>query len=79
MRKKTQLTGRIAVSLAACFFTFANFASVAEASDGEDYITIKVHASDENEGLKYAIDSNDPAAFSTQNEFTIPAGTSHTI
>lgn len=79
MRKKTQLTGRIAVSLAACFFTFANFAGVAEASDGEDYITIKVHASDENEGLKYAIDSNDPAAFSTQNEFTIPAGTSHTI
>lgn len=76
MRKKTQLLCRTAVSFAVCFLAFAG---VAEASDGEDYITIKVNASDENEGLKYAIDSNDPAAFSTQNEFTIPAGTSHTI
>lgn len=76
MNKKTRLWGRIAVTFAICFFIFTN---VAEASGGEDYITIRVQASDENEGLKYAIDSNDEAAFSDRNEFTIPAGTSHTI
>lgn len=76
MKKKTRLWGRIAVTFAISFFIFTN---VAEASGGEDYITIRVQASDENEGLKYAIDSNDEAAFSDRNEFTIPAGTSHTI
>lgn len=43
----------------------------------DEYITISVEASDDNEGITYAIDS--PDNFSTSNTFTIPAGTSHTI
>lgn len=48
------------------------------ASDGE-YITISVDATDDNGNLKYALDTDDPAAFTDSNEFTILAGTSHTI
>ncbi len=49
------------------------------ASDGEEYITIRVQASDENGNLKYALDSDEASAFTSSNEFKIPAGTSHTI
>ncbi|MCM1182805.1 MAG: DUF4366 domain-containing protein [Roseburia sp.] len=49
----------------------------ASGEDEKEYITISVEASDDNEGITYAIDS--PDNFSTQNTFTIPAGTSHTI
>lgn len=49
------------------------------ASDGEEYITISVDAVDDNGSLKYALDTDDPSAFTDSNEFTIPAGTSHTI
>ena len=51
----------------------------ASASDGEDYITISVEAEDDSGNLKYALDSDDPSAFTSANEFTVPAGTSHTI
>lgn len=56
-----------------------SFPVEAFASDGEDYITISVDAVDDNPNLQYAIDSDAPSAFSETNEFTIPAGTSHTI
>lgn len=49
------------------------------ASDGEEYITISVDAVDDNTNLQYAIDTDAPSAFSDSNEFTVPAGTSHTI
>lgn len=49
------------------------------ASDGEEYITITVQASDDNEGITYALDNDDPGSFGPSNMFTIPAGTSHTI
>lgn len=55
------------------------FPSYAWASDGEDFITISVDAVDDNADLQYALDSDDPAAFTKSNEFTVPAGTSHTI
>lgn len=55
------------------------FPSYAYASDGEDYITISVDAVDDNADLRYALDSDDPTAFTRSNEFTVPAGTSHTI
>ena len=29
------------------------------ASDGEEYVTITVHASDDNEGITYALDSDE--------------------
>lgn len=51
----------------------------AYASDGEDYITISVDAVDDNADLRYALDSDDESAFTSSNEFTVPAGTSHTI
>lgn len=51
----------------------------AHASDGEEYITISVDAEDNNGTLLYALDSNDPSAFGTSNEFSVPAGTDHTI
>lgn len=50
------------------------------ASDGEEYITISVQAEDDNgETLLYALDTDDPAAFTTNNEFTVVSGTNHTI
>lgn len=49
------------------------------ASEGEEYITITVQASDDNEGITYALDSDDPGGFGKSNMFTVPAGTSHTI
>lgn len=49
------------------------------ASDGEDYITISIDATDDNSELMYALDSDDPDAFTKSNEFRIMAGTSHTI
>ncbi len=55
------------------------FPSYAQASDGEEYITISVDAVDDNTNLQYALDSDDPSAFTESNEFTVPAGTSHTI
>lgn len=48
------------------------------ASDGE-YITISVDATDDNGNLLYALDTDDPSAFTSSNEFYVPAGTSHTI
>ncbi len=56
-----------------------SFPVQAFASDGEDYITISVDAVDDNPNLQYAIDSDAPSAFSETKEFTVPAGTSHTI
>lgn len=53
--------------------------SYAYASDGEDYITITVDAVDDKSNLQYALDTDDPTAFTNSNEFTVPAGTSHTI
>lgn len=67
----TVLTGLVLVSLA--------FPSYAQASDGEEYITISVDAADDNADLRYALDSDDMSAFTESNEFTVPAGTSHTI
>lgn len=55
------------------------FSPKVHASEGEEYITISVDATDDNEGLMYALDTEDPSAFSPSNEFVIPAGTSHTI
>lgn len=55
------------------------FPSYAQASDGGEYITISVDAVDDNTNLQYALDSDDPSAFTESNEFTVPAGTSHTI
>lgn len=73
--KKTNVMLAAVFLFAFCFF----WKEDVKASEGEEYITIKVQASDDNEGLKYAIDSNEESAFSDANEFTIPAGTSHTI
>lgn len=55
------------------------FPGYAQASDGEEYITISVDAVDDNTDLQYALDSDEPSAFTESNEFKVPAGTSHTI
>lgn len=47
--------------------------------DGQEYITISVEAQDDNGTLLYALDTDEPSAFSTSNEFSVPAGTRHTI
>lgn len=62
--------------LICCLFRFPVYASD---NAGEEYITISVDAADDNGKLKYAIDTDDPSAFSESNEFVVPAGTSHTI
>lgn len=75
MKKRTYVT---AVTIG-CMLIGFSFPAYAHASDGEDYITISVDAVDDNANLKYALDSDDEAAFTDSNEFTVPAGTSHTI
>lgn len=64
--------------LAICYLC-STFRMPVYASDGEEYITISVDAVDDNGNLKYALDTDDPSAFTDSNEFTIAAGTSHTI
>lgn len=56
------------------------FRGTVYASDGQDYITISVEAEDDNgETLLYALDTDEPSAFTTSNTFSVPAGTNHTI
>lgn len=61
------------------FLVFQLWVNPVYASEGEEYITISVDATDDNENLMYALDTDDPSAFSSSNEFVIPAGTTHTI
>lgn len=75
--KKTNLVSAFVCIFCFCFMFWKEDVEASEG--GEEYITIEVQASDDNENLKYAIDSDDEAAFSDTNAFTIPAGTSHTI
>lgn len=72
----------IFMTSAVCMGLLLSFSEIlvrAEASDGEEYITISVDATDDNAGLMYALDTDDPEAFTSNNEFVVPAGTSHTI
>lgn len=68
-----------AVSFLMALFVYAGMGSIAYASDGQEYITISVDAEDNNGNLMYALDTDDPGAFSPSNEFSVPAGTNHTI
>lgn len=77
MMKKTKLLNAAGIILVYCILQQTKM--YASASDGEDYITISVEATDDSGNLKYALDSDDPSAFTSSNEFTVPAGTSHTI
>lgn len=76
---KNKLTQFITCATVGVMLLSFTFPSYAYASDGEDYITISVDAIDDNSDLQYALDSDDPAAFTRSNEFRVPAGTSHTI
>ena len=76
MIKKILSITAIAGIIACLLFQMPVYASD---STGEEYITISVDAVDENGNLKYALDTDDPAAFTDSNEFVVPAGTSHTI
>lgn len=67
------------ISVLMALFLCKSMEAVAYASDGQEYITISVEAEDNNGSLLYALDTDDPGAFSTSNEFSVPAGTSHTI
>lgn len=79
MKNKTKHVKHVMAAAAGCILAGLSFPTYAYASDGEDYITISVDAIDDNVNLKYAIDSDDETAFTDSNEFTVPAGTSHTI
>lgn len=71
---------RLLLTVFLCFMICPLWVPQVYASDGENYTTITVDATDDNEdGLKYAIDTDDPEAFADSNEFTVPAGTEHTI
>lgn len=75
MNKTIKYATGIIVALSLCLGT----ARIAYASDGQEYITISVEAEDNSGTLLYALDTDSPDAFSTANEFTVPAGTEHTI
>ena len=68
-----------AITMLMALFLCISMEIPAYASDGQEYITISVEAEDNNGNLLYAIDTDDPGAFSPSNEFSVPAGTSHTI
>ena len=76
---KNKWTHIITCTVIGVMIASVTFPSYVYASDGEDYITISVDAVDDNTDLQYALDSDDPTAFTKSNEFTVPAGTSHTI
>lgn len=42
-------------------------------------VTISIDAADENEGLQYALDSDEPESFGSSNEFTVEPGSTHII
>lgn len=75
---KTKILNSIMAFFTLCFLCTVYPLQV-YASEGEEYITISVDAVDDNGNLKYALDTDDPSAFTDSNEFTVPAGTSHTI
>lgn len=79
MKNKTKHVRHVMAAAIVCMLAELSYPACAYASDGEDYITISVDAVDDNANLKYALDSDDEAAFTSSNEFTVPAGTSHTI
>lgn len=65
--------------LMAFMLAFISNENVYASDDGQEYITISVEAEDESGQLLYALDTDEPGAFSSSNEFSVPAGTSHTI
>lgn len=69
----------LSITAIICIITCLSVQMPVYASDGQEYITISVDAVDENGNLKYALDTDDPSAFTDSNEFVVPAGTSHTI
>ncbi|MCM1125007.1 MAG: DUF4366 domain-containing protein [Lachnospiraceae bacterium] len=68
-----------AIGALTAFLLCAGTAKTAYASEGQEYITISVEAEDNSGTLLYALDSDAPEDFSPSNEFSIPAGTNHTI
>lgn len=68
-----------AIGIMMVFFLCIGTVKTVYASDGEEYITISVEAEDNSGTLRYALDTDSPEAFTPSNEFSIPAGTSHTI
>jgi len=76
MKNKTIQAAAAVISITLISLGFPLYA---HASDGEEYITISVDAVDDNANLRYALDSDEESAFTDSNEFTVPAGTSHTI
>lgn len=68
-----------AIGILMAFFLCIGTVKTVYASDGEEYITISVEAEDNSGTLLYALDTDSPEAFTPSNEFSIPAGTNHTI
>lgn len=76
-QKLMKETGRFITGLMLCLIIAG---TKAHASEGEEFITISVEAQDNSNGqMMYALDTDDPSAFTTSNSFTVPAGTPHTI
>ena len=67
------------ISMLMALFLCTSMEAVVYASDGQEYITISVEAEDNHGNLLYALDTDEPSAFSSSNEFSVPAGTNHTI
>ena len=76
MKKSYRLAMGIFLSI---LYGIMSWPICANASEGEEYITISVDAEDENGTVLYALDSDEPSAFGPSNEFTVLAGTDHTV
>ena len=68
-----------AIGILMAFFLCIGTVKTVYASEGQEYITISVEAEDNSGTLLYALDTDSPEAFTPSNEFSIPAGTNHTI
>lgn len=73
------LCGIFIAAAGAALLSIPQRAYASSGNKNEEYVTISVDAMDGNGKITYALDTDDPAAFTESNEFAVPAGTTHTI
>lgn len=84
MKQRIESMAKVFWGFAVCiFFTkdllFGRMEVYASGGEEDPYVIISVDASDESGQVMYALDTDDPSAFTENGEFSVQEGTSHTI
>lgn len=80
IRKTRPTLCNLLIAAAGASLLFApQWVHASDGNENEEYITISVDAMDSSGKVTYALDTDDPSAFTEINEFSVPAGTSHII